>query len=579
MPFRRFIIRATILAALALCALAARAQQPLTVTMQLFGTPSPALSDWPTHPEIASMQVTNRGTQRVQFRVHCEIRSGDRIDARTDDTRSGIYSIDPGPFPQAFDGTSIFGPVIASSDRVMKTGMLPDGEHSIRVTLVDAFSRQTNSNEVERSFATSAISPPALIVPANRSVVANSNPVFQWAPAAATGGVLYSIRIAEVLRGQAPPAALEGNTPQLEIDLPSTSLTYPQDAQALVGGRTYVWQVSARPAASMTSANRAKGEIWTFTYQAAVQSLGVASPMDRIECRLDSIRFTPGSAASGAVRIPGLGWLVRRARDAMLLPSLYAPARKEPPTPPPAARTVAEALSGDAARRVHTVYVVDGVPDGVLIAYDNGSPDQALADGGTSGFGRQPMFEFVRARADSFSSNSSLARPLFVARKMTITIDRPLATAGSAVDDNPDARAILPDPGASARMTFELVGAREAIVHGTLSDAPLDAATASATTGARNVARASGVFNRRTGVVTLGLSFQIDADIPLATLTAHCAQTAIARIAALETSSAPPPITLVINGSLAGAPGGLAPSERGNAAIAAALWDLLAARR
>lgn len=135
---------------------------------------------------------------------------------------------------------------------VTRTGRLPAGEYSFRVTLMP---EDLGGDTVE--FGVEDPTPPRLIAPRPGARL-QQVPVFQWtAPRNHSGPVAYVLRVVEVLPGQNEEEALRSNRPVLERrGLRVTTFRYPSSGRRLEPLKRYAWQVVAelgpglKPAAS-----------------------------------------------------------------------------------------------------------------------------------------------------------------------------------------------------------------------------------------------------------------------------------------------------------------------------------------
>jgi hypothetical protein len=209
-----------------------------------------------------------------------------------------------------------------------RTGRLPDGTYVLTVHCFNVMSvtgQPLPDLFASTTFTISVPQPPCLLYPTNESVIAVANPVFQWTPSIRASGSqpAYRYRLVEMLPGQTPLRAIEGNYPLYETSIESgTALSYPSSVPQLVEGHRYAWRIqSIEPASAQlpqdvilpVGTNEGKSQIFTFTYRPNGKTAGApagglsqapgASPTD------EASRGATGPAPDGLPRTPGSGGL------------------------------------------------------------------------------------------------------------------------------------------------------------------------------------------------------------------------------------------------------------------------------
>jgi len=206
-----------------------------------------------------------------------------------------------------------------------RTGRLPDGTY---VLTVHCFNVMTVSGQplpdlfASTTFTLSVPQPPNLLYPTNESVVVASNPVFQWTPSIRASGSqpAYRFRLVEMLPGQTPLRAVEGNVPLLETSVESgTALSYPSSVPQLVNGRQYAWRVqSIEPVSAQlpqdvilpVGTNEGKSQIFTFTYHSNLATSGSqAGSLGAAPSAGHASSDSPAPTPDGLPRSPGFGGL------------------------------------------------------------------------------------------------------------------------------------------------------------------------------------------------------------------------------------------------------------------------------
>ncbi len=286
--------------------IAARAQSPdWNAFLSVRPDPSAYLADWETDPSVVMLVLSYSGSGNAVFHLDGEIRRGSSpvLAGRSTTfefigpsqllltTRDGIWE----PNSVTYDPSV--------SDRLQRTGRMPDGEYQFCVDVREGLSESQGGVLLAREcvdFSITAPAPPSLVTPADGDTVFVPLPTFAWTPVTAglNAGVTYHLRIAEVLPNQTPLEAVNGNTPQVEIDLPISLFAYPQTELPLVDSARYVWQVQALDAAGQPfGEQQGKSEVWTFTMAGWT---GIPQP---IVARMpDTLTLVPGVARLRGLR-------------------------------------------------------------------------------------------------------------------------------------------------------------------------------------------------------------------------------------------------------------------------------------
>ena len=154
--------------------------------------------------------------------------------------------------------------------QVVQTGLLPEGTYTIEVEPIPE-DLSITSLPGSATFVVRYADPPLLVSPADGATVSQPFLVFSWLPVLAPPGTIveYNLRLVEVLGGQTPLQAIEGNRPHVETTIAqSTTFVYTPDRLPLEEGRLYAWQVTAHaPEGHLPITNEGQSEIYTFTYE------------------------------------------------------------------------------------------------------------------------------------------------------------------------------------------------------------------------------------------------------------------------------------------------------------------------
>ena len=175
------------------------------------------------------------------------------------------------------------------NDVVARTGTLPPGDYELVVELQAKFWSDEDElyfidpppvETVYHEWRIVIPVPPLLFIPADESVVEQTNPTFSWYSLRTAAGIkfLYNIRICLVEEGQSKEEAIENLTHWTngwDIDhthiggQENISWTYPPEADPFANGREYVWQVSTYNEDGLygwDGIDPAKSEIWIFKF-------------------------------------------------------------------------------------------------------------------------------------------------------------------------------------------------------------------------------------------------------------------------------------------------------------------------
>ncbi len=143
-------------------------------------------------------------------------------------------------------------------------GELSSGEYELCISVKDV----TTSEEINQNcfdISVSTLNPPFLIYPTDQSTINILNPTLIWSPPLGSKrneNFTYDLKLVEQLNNQQSIDAINQNFAILKLNnLNVTQLIYPFNAQKLVNGKSYSWQVVARNSSGYV----ANTEIWTFT--------------------------------------------------------------------------------------------------------------------------------------------------------------------------------------------------------------------------------------------------------------------------------------------------------------------------
>lgn len=260
------------------------AQSPeWTAILAVRPDPTPYIADWESDPLIVTLVLSYSGNANVAFYLDGRIVRGATpiVGGRSTafefvrptqlllTTRDGIWDRNSVTYESAL------------RDLIERTGRIPDGEYQFCVDVRQGTPEAGGGALLAQdcaSFSITAPQPPSLVAPADNDSIAIPYPTFVWTPVSlgANAQVNYHVRIAPVLPGQSPLEALN-NVPQLEADVTTSLLRYPQDALPLDDSVQYVWQVQALDALGQPVGERqGKSEAWTFVRRSSLGPIALA---------------------------------------------------------------------------------------------------------------------------------------------------------------------------------------------------------------------------------------------------------------------------------------------------------------
>jgi len=139
---------------------------------------------------------------------------------------------------------------------VLRSGSVPEGEYTYWVVVRgEATGGDTGTVRVTPS------TPPRLLSPRDRSN-APLSPSFQWtAPVPPVSGVMYELKLVEVMPGQSKEEAITTLRPWfVQAGIRATTLNYPPSGRPLVPRKTYAWQLKALLDRTVIGVS----EVWEF---------------------------------------------------------------------------------------------------------------------------------------------------------------------------------------------------------------------------------------------------------------------------------------------------------------------------
>lgn len=165
------------------------------------------------------------------------------------------------------DITSLAPSYAYGNQSVELTGYLPYGNYQYCLrAIAETTNEEIGSGCIDVEIT--PMSPPLLLSPDNGAEVSVPNPLLVWLPPTPVNprmGVLYDLKLVEVLPNQSPYDAVQRNYALIEPKgMKHTNLPYPANATKLEEGKTYAWKVAAKSGDGNVIGET---EIWTFTYK------------------------------------------------------------------------------------------------------------------------------------------------------------------------------------------------------------------------------------------------------------------------------------------------------------------------
>ncbi|HZV13211.1 MAG TPA: hypothetical protein VFA55_08345, partial [Candidatus Kapabacteria bacterium] len=322
MKLFRGIIDASLFVSL-IAALTVSAQsQGLTINLIMSPNPSPRIGDWATRRETAQLIITNTSGASKQVKLSTQISLNGSLVAFTKNQNMPVLTIPPGAMTYdagamiPYNDVTFQGQIDQS---VKRSGLLPEGQYQICVSLIDPSTFAQITQPVCQSFTILGYQQPILLQPADNSDVNASNsappPVFMWTsvtPAPPTV-VTYHFKLIELMPGQQPKAAFQSNPPLFERDvIGATQFVYTPDASPLRDSMYYVWSVQARDQSGNVLG---QGDGWAvpFSFMAITSSqpkiidnekIGLRFNPDGLGVILGSPEYLNGIIGSGGYAFP-----------------------------------------------------------------------------------------------------------------------------------------------------------------------------------------------------------------------------------------------------------------------------------
>jgi len=235
------------------------AKGQVQVTLNVDTYPTPELSEWVDRNDLAIVTVTNTNpeVEDTQFRIKMRmLKNGVQI-FETDNTTT-VLSLGFGTETYLADEIVPYNSLQFNNnsfrDQVLQTGLLPAGEYSFCIQLLDLEGNVISTpQEVCMPMIITDYQMPELLDPIDGRIIDAqflSSTLFKWTPLSpqppVETGIRYLIAIAEVQPGQSASQAFTVNYPIIEEEvLVGTQFNWPLDIDAPDSDQDYVWSIKA----------------------------------------------------------------------------------------------------------------------------------------------------------------------------------------------------------------------------------------------------------------------------------------------------------------------------------------------
>ncbi len=225
------------------------AQQPWRANLNFNPRPTPYIDQWQSNGSIGTLTIFNPSNSPAQIIILFQVTnlSSNKIVLRG---RTSPQNINGSPAPTILNNTNFIGSTGLQYDEsqknvMIRTGMLPEGEYSICLTLM-SISNQVLVQNVCSNFSVIFADPPKLINPESGAHLLQTPTLFNWTPVQAlSGSSTYELKIVEVLGAQSPTDALRSNPALVEqTNLNSPTFLLPPDIGSNIkSGAKYAWRI------------------------------------------------------------------------------------------------------------------------------------------------------------------------------------------------------------------------------------------------------------------------------------------------------------------------------------------------
>ena len=188
-------------------------------------------------------------------------------------------------------------------NQVLQGGTIPEGVYRLEIKAIpQGGGSAINAVPGIAVFTVRLPQPPILVSPPNESNVTQTIPTFAWTPVVTgtSAQIDYHLKIVEILDGQTPLQAIDGNRPKADHVLHSqTTYSYTPDNLPLEEGHQYAWQVTATdPNGLVPIQDDGKSKIQTFIYGQSNSGNELAGSLKNLK----NITLIPGFATLNSLQ-------------------------------------------------------------------------------------------------------------------------------------------------------------------------------------------------------------------------------------------------------------------------------------
>jgi hypothetical protein len=225
--------------------------QSLRADLNISPHPSMRLSDWSSLRETVTLTIFNTSDKNASIRIDAKLSLNGSLIAQTKVGQMPVLIIPAGGssvyfasdlFPE--NAVSFLGDLKQST---MRSGILPEGNYELCITLIGALNMQPLNSTACRTFSLQKNIMPVLLQPEdNKKIISGTEntTLFVWTPMIpAQSSVNYRLRIVEVLAGQSAQQAFAVNNPLFERTTMSTTFLWPQEIPLPQTGSRLAWGI------------------------------------------------------------------------------------------------------------------------------------------------------------------------------------------------------------------------------------------------------------------------------------------------------------------------------------------------
>jgi len=246
-------LRFTILFFIFFCVNAKSNAQSLRAELNISPRPSTRLADWTSRRETVSLLVYSTSDKIVSVKIDAKLSLNGNLIASTKLGSMPVLTIPVGG-PTIFYAADIFPENAVSffgdmKQTTMRSGILPEGNYELCITLVNVQTTQPVSQPVCRTFFLTKYILPTLLQPEDNKKLPSGiekTTLFVWTPIIPNPPmpVTYRLRMVEVLPGQSAQQAFTVNQPLFErTTVGSTQLLWPQEIPLPDAGVNLAWGI------------------------------------------------------------------------------------------------------------------------------------------------------------------------------------------------------------------------------------------------------------------------------------------------------------------------------------------------